>query len=126
VSGYSGRSYKTFEKHKAAEKWLKANLVSFGGLVKRCFERLVCLTQARTADRSVEARSSTTEQDLCLPISVSTSDLLVQLCPDGVSVEMQEELAAVTIDAYFLPGTYAPSERPFRPCNYLGVTRRLL
>ena len=79
VSGYSGRSYKTFEMRKAAEKWLKANLVSSGGLLKQRVDRFVCLAQARMANRSVEARSSTTEhsgrvsgyQDLYLRISVS-------------------------------------------------------
>jgi hypothetical protein len=73
------------------------------GPVERLFDRLVCLVHAKNVQRVVLPPSIVNEpvvtKTSVFGISVSTSDLLAQLCLDGILVGMQEELSAATIDA---------------------------
>jgi viroplasmin and RNaseH domain-containing protein len=121
VSRYSGESYKTFKRHIATEKWLKANLVasssepdlssnsSSDSSVSRKHTRPTSRSK-RVVQPSIIVLESVDTKTSVFGISVAASCLLVSLCQDGASVGLQEELAAATIDGASLLGTYAPSE----------------
>jgi hypothetical protein len=86
-------------------------------LVKRLFDRLDYLAEVETVGRSkrVVRQKSIVDKVVGtktsgIGTSVFASDLMEQLCLDGVRRGKQEELAAATVDAPSLPYVDAPSE----------------
>jgi hypothetical protein len=53
----------------------------------------------------------------------SEPELLAKLCPKGMSTQMQNDLAAATMDAVSLPGTYNPSENSQNLVDLAGAIR---
>jgi hypothetical protein len=145
VDGYSGALSKSFKKYKKAVKWYEDNVDASSSesdsesdsSVASSSNSSVSSKKPRSKHRLKHRRSQRRSKGSVLPtsqvdksegtlsevfgVSVSSTNLLKELCPGIPSEETRELLAEATIDASSLPATYSPSDTSIHLAELAGA-----